>query len=127
MQKYVLFAHCRMKEIKLNSKINNFQPKIKCLILEMIEIIDSIKTQMLNIKYEETSNAYSQLAAYPIISSTRKSSGVSNGVRSRKSSINPKDVEYVRRSRFNSIADELKISKEDNRIIFFNNMKFIIF
>ena len=32
----------------------------------------------------------------------------------RKSSINPKDVEYIKRSRFNSKADELKINKEDN-------------
>ena len=32
----------------------------------------------------------------------------------RKSSINPKDVEYIRRSRFNSKADELKTKKEDN-------------
>jgi hypothetical protein len=33
---------------------------------------------------------------------------------SRKSSINPSNVEYIRRSRFNSRADELKISKEEN-------------
>lgn len=34
--------------------------------------------------------------------------------RSRKSSINPTNVEYIRRSRFNSRADELKVTKEDN-------------
>jgi hypothetical protein len=33
--------------------------------------------------------------------------------RSRKSSINPTNVEYIRRSRLNSIADELKIVREN--------------
>lgn len=32
----------------------------------------------------------------------------------RKSSINPSNVEYIRRSRFNSIADELKTGKKEN-------------
>lgn len=32
----------------------------------------------------------------------------------RKSSINPSNVEYIRRSRFNSIADELKTAKIEN-------------
>jgi hypothetical protein len=36
------------------------------------------------------------------------------GSRSRKSSINPTHVEYVRRSRLSSIADELKIIKDEN-------------
>lgn len=34
--------------------------------------------------------------------------------RSRKSSINPTNVEYIRRSRFNSIADELKAVRDAN-------------
>lgn len=32
----------------------------------------------------------------------------------RKSSINPSNVEYIKRSRFNSIADELKTAKIEN-------------
>lgn len=34
-------------------------------------------------------------------------------MRSRKSSINPSNVEYIRRSRFNSITDEMKSKQED--------------
>lgn len=34
---------------------------------------------------------------------------------SRKSSINPSNVEYIKRSRFNSRADELTHSKEENQ------------
>ena len=36
---------------------------------------------------------------------------------SRKSSINPTNVEYIRRSRFNSIADELKTKKDDPNLM----------
>ncbi|MCQ2819001.1 MAG: MIF4G domain-containing protein [archaeon] len=95
----------------LNEDKEKIEPKIKCLILEMLELSDTVKNQLSSTKYEEISTPYSQLGAYPIISSVRKSSGT----RSRKSSINPKDVEYVRRSRFNSIADELKVTKVDSQ------------
>lgn len=40
----------------------------------------------------------------------------------RKSSINPKDVEYIRRSRFNSIADELKTSKIEDSSLLLNEL-----
>ncbi len=46
---------------------------------------------------------------------SRKNSELPQG---RKSSINPSNVEYIRRSRFNSIADELKTAKiEDPALI----------
>ena len=45
---------------------------------------------------------------------SRKNSEFQAGKGSRKSSINPNNVDYIRRSRFSSIADELKVSKEDN-------------
>jgi hypothetical protein len=44
------------------------------------------------------------------ISKNRKTSEFN----SRKSSINPSNVEYIKRSRFNSRADELTHSKEEN-------------
>ena len=40
---------------------------------------------------------------------SRKNSEIPNG-NSRKSSINPTNVEYIRRSRFNSRADDLKVT-----------------
>lgn len=94
---------------QLDQSKEKIQPKIKCFILEILELKESISNS--NTKIEETSNPYSQLGAFPLLSTSRKTSGV----RSRKSSINPKDVEYIRRSRFNSIADELKTAKEDNQ------------
>jgi hypothetical protein len=36
---------------------------------------------------------------------------------SRKSSINPSNVEYIRRSRLNSMADELKANKDDPNLM----------
>jgi hypothetical protein len=50
---------------------------------------------------------------------SRKNSEISGR---RKSSINPKDVEYIRRSRFNSMADELKTSKIEDPTLILNEL-----
>lgn len=50
---------------------------------------------------------------------SRKNSEFTNR---RKSSINPKDVEYIRRSRFNSMADELKTSKIEDPTLILNEL-----
>lgn len=86
----------------MNDKIFNI-PKIKCFILEIFEIRDKLN----NNNIEDTNVPMSQLSRIPI----RRSSDI----KSRKNSINPKDVEYIRRSRFNSISEELKTTKEDNQ------------
>ena len=92
---------------------NKLKLKSKCKICDILELRDKIFNADY-LKKEETSlsynnSTYSSLSAFPI-NAIRKNSEV----RSRKSSINPKDVEYIRRSRFNSRADELKTQKEDN-------------
>lgn len=46
--------------------------------------------------------------------SLRRGSEINN---SRRSSINPTNVEYIRRSRFNSIADEMKGKQEDPNLM----------
>lgn len=71
-----------------------------------MDVID-LKDKMANdTKKEDIIYETSSLSAFPII----KNSEIR--IR-RKSSINPKDVEYIRRSRFNSKTDEFKGQKED--------------
>ena len=84
------------------------------------EILEALETKEKIINNDCLNGSYSNLSATPIninsiistVSSFRKNSEVRSR---RKSSINPKDVEYIKRSRFNSKADELKIQKEDNK------------
>ena len=78
-----------------------------------MEVLES-KDKLINI--ENLNETYENLGAKPINYniSNRKSSEIRSR---RKSSINPKDVEYIKRSRFNSKADELKIQKEDNPLL----------
>jgi hypothetical protein len=68
--------------------------------------------------------AYSNYNSYAnsnsnIKNNSRKNSEISGR---RKSSINPKDVEYIKRSRFNSMADELKTSKIEDPTLILNEL-----
>lgn len=104
-------AFAFLEELYYKSQ-TKLKSKTKCQICDILELKDKVLTQDY-LKKEENSlsyanSGYSSLSAFPI--AIRKNSEV----RSRKSSINPKDVEYIRRSRFNSRADELKTQKEDN-------------
>jgi hypothetical protein len=90
----------------------NLELKTKFEIMEIFESKDKI------LNSENLNETYENLGAIPIsnnninpFASRKRSSEIG---KRRKSSINPKDVEYIKRSRFNSKADELKIQKEDN-------------
>ena len=94
-----------------NKDTNKLNSQIKSKIMDIFDL----KEKIINVDYlkKEESNLsynYNNLSAFPIGGATWKSSEA----RSRKSSINPKDVEYIRRSRFNSRADELKGQKDSN-------------
>ena len=100
---------------KINDNTNNakISLKTKFEILEALELKEKI------INNDCLNGSYSNLSATPInnnnsinpLNALRKNSDVKSR---RKSSINPKDVEYIKRSRFNSKADELIINKNDN-------------
>ena len=90
----------------------NLELKTKFEIMEIFESKDKI------LNSENLNETYENLGAIPIsnnninpFASRKRSSEIG---KRRKSSINPKDVEYIKRSRFNSKADELKTQKEDN-------------
>jgi hypothetical protein len=90
----------------------NLELKTKFEIMEIFESKDKI------LNSENLNETYENLGAIPIsnnninpFASRKRSSEI---CKRRKSSINPKDVEYIKRSRFNSKADELKTQKEDN-------------
>ena len=93
-------------QIKLNIKI-------KFLINDILDLKnkiytnDYLKKEENELSYSNTN--YSSLSEFPL--ALRKNSEVRSR---RKSSINPKDVEYIKRSRFNSRADELKSQKDEN-------------
>ena len=102
---------------KINTSLKednkNISLKTKFDILETLELKENI------INNDCLNGSYSNLQATPINNNTlvnplnafRKNSEARSR---RKSSINPKDVEYIKRSRFNSKADELIINKVDN-------------
>ena len=104
-------AYAYLDIIEKNPPNFNIELKTKFEIMEILESKDKI------LNAENLNETYENLSAIPInnnssnIFSFRKSSEVRTR---RKSSINPKDVEYIKRSRFNSKADELKTQKEDN-------------
>ena len=90
----------------------NLELKTKFEIMEIFESKDKI------LNSENLNETYENLGAIPIsnnninpFASRKRSSEIG---KRRKSSINPKDVEYIKRSRFNSKADELKTQKEEN-------------
>ena len=108
---YLDKAYAYLDKIDKNQQDFNIELKTK---FEIIEILES-KDKILN--SENLNETYENLSAIPINNNLnpfalrKRSSEIRTR---RKSSINPKDVEYIRRSRFNSKADELKIQKEDN-------------
>lgn len=81
--------------------------KTKFLILDVIDI----KKNGWGIKHDD--QLFKKDSFVTEIRS-RKNSEIVVGKRSRKSSINPTNVEYIRRSRFNSRADEIKVANEEN-------------
>ena len=115
-------AHSFLEKINMDlnkENINNIDNinidislKTKFEILAVLELKEKI------INNDCLNGSYSNLRAIPInnnniinpLNALRKNSEV---LSRRKSSINPKDVEYIKRSRFNSKADEL-IHKDDN-------------
>ena len=105
-------AHSFLEKINANINEEKISARTKFEILEALEL----KEKIINNDY--LNGSYSNLSATPInnylinpLTAFRKNSEVRTR---RKSSINPKDVEYIKRSRFNSKADELKANKEDN-------------
>ena len=92
------------KPITKDSPKYNVSSKTKFLILDVLDI----KKASWGIQQEDQLRKKSDFVSEI---RSRKNSEIPNGG-SRKSSINPTNVEYIRRSRFNSRADELKISKE---------------
>ena len=97
-------------------KIEKTPPNFKIEIETKFEIMEVLESKDKLINIENLNETYENLGAKPINYniSNRKSSEIRSR---RKSSINPKDVEYIKRSRFNSKADELKIQKENNPLL----------
>ena len=110
-KEYLEQAYAFLEEIDKTPPKFNIDLKTK---FEIMEILES-KEKILN--SENLNETYENLSAIPInnnnsnLFSFRKNSEARPR---RKSSINPKDIEYIKRSRFNSKADELKTQKEDN-------------
>ena len=108
-------AYSFLEKINTNLKEDNknISLKTKFEILETLELKENI------LNNDCLNGSYSNLQATPIsnnslvnpLNAFRKNSEARSR---RKSSINPKDVEYIKRSRFNSKADELIINKVDN-------------
>ncbi len=114
-KEFLDYAYSFLEKINtsLSEENSTISLKTKFEILETIELKENI------INNDCLNGSYSNLSATPINNNTlinplnafRKNSEVRSR---RKSSINPKDIEYIKRSRFNSKADELKINKNDN-------------
>ena len=103
-------AYAFLEKIDKNPPNFNLEIKTKFEIMEVLESKEKISNS------ENLNETYENLSAIPInnninLNSFRRNSEVRTR---RKSSINPKDVEYIKRSRFNSKADELRINKENN-------------
>jgi hypothetical protein len=81
--------------------------KVKFLILDVIDL----KKTNFGVKEYDLLKKDNNYDFNPSNSSNRKNSSFLQ-TRERKSSINPSNVDYIRRSRFNSKADELIINKE---------------
>ena len=112
-KEYLDLAYSYLDKITKTPPQNfNLELKTKFEIMEIFESKDKI------LNSENLNETYENLGAIPIsnnninpFASRKRSSEIG---KRRKSSINPKDVEYIKRSRFNSKADELKTQKEDN-------------
>ena len=100
-------------------KLDKNQSNFTLELTTKFEILDVLELKEKLINTENLSETYENLSAVPLNNinsglnpfNFRKNSEVRSR---RKSSINPKDIEYIKRSRFNSKADELKTQKEDN-------------
>jgi hypothetical protein len=111
-------AHSFLEQININEdNINiDISLKTKFEILEVLELKEKIMNN------DCLNGSYSNLSASPMnynslinpLNAFRKNSEARTR---RKSSINPKDVEYIKRSRFNSKADELKIHKDNPNLV----------
>jgi len=112
-------AHSFLETINKNEENNNNDNKIDISLKTKFEILEALELKEKIINNDCLNGSYSNLRAAPMnsnnlmnpLNALRKNSEVRSR---RKSSINPKDVEYIKRSRFNSKADELKIKKDDN-------------
>jgi hypothetical protein len=89
---------------KIKDKPINVSTKVKFLILDVLDL----QKRVWGIKPEDQLKKKDEFVTEI---RSRKNSEIQSG-RSRKSSINPTNVEYIRRSRFNSKADDLKSVKE---------------
>ena len=104
---------------KLNQNLNEENINSEISLKTKFEILEALELKEKIINNDCLNGSYSNLSAIPInnnslvnpLKNFRKNSEARTR---RKSSINPKDVEYIKRSRFNSKADELKIQKNDN-------------
>ena len=92
---------------KLESHYNDksIATKVKFLILDVFDLKKS------NYGVKEYDLLNKDAATYEFNPSSRKNSYLPESSR-RKSSINPSNVDYIRRSRFNSKTDELLVNKE---------------
>lgn len=106
-------------KFKINKKIlfflsnNNKQigTKTKFLILDIIDL----KANDWGVNEEDLLKKIDRLA-------TKIGSRKNSELPGRKSSINPSNVEYIRRSRFNSMADELKTAKIENPAVILDDL-----
>lgn len=98
-------AYSELEGIYKNTADTSISSKTRFQVLDIIEL----KSYGWGIKAEDQLKKKDEF--YTEIRS-RKNSEIPH--RSRRSSINPTNVEYIRRSRFNSRADELKINNDDN-------------
>jgi hypothetical protein len=94
---------------KIKDKPTNVSTKVKFLILDVLDL----QKRVWGIKPEDQLR---KKDGFVTEIRSRKNSEIPNG-NSRKSSINPTNVEYIRRSRFNSRADDLKTVKEANPVL----------
>ena len=100
---------------ELIQKNTNFSISLLChLIIKISKKLFTDLKESLDQAYTYLDKIEKTPPNFKINISNRKSSEIRSR---RKSSINPKDVEYIKRSRFNSKADELKIQKEDNPLL----------
>ena len=107
-------AHSFLEKININENNNDIEISLKT----KFEILEALELKEKIINNDCLNGSYSNLSASPMnyslinpLNAFRKNSEARTR---RKSSINPKDIEYIKRSRFNSKADELKIHKDNN-------------
>ena len=111
-------AHSFLEQININEDNNSIDISLKTKF-EILEVLE-LKEKIMN--NDCLNGSYSNLSASPMnynslinpLNAFRKNSEARTR---RKSSINPKDVEYIKRSRFNSKADELKIHKDNPNLV----------